>query len=273
MTGLTGKDILTMIDGIAPFELAEGWDNSGLQAGDLTWPVDKILISLDITLPVMEEARAWGADLVLSHHPLIMDARKTIDFDTMPGSAILIAAQEKITILSAHTNLDKALNGLNDHFAAMIGLRGLSPLYPEPGSSDREEGVFGLGRIGDLEKGICFQDLVGDIKNRLDLHRVRVIGDLNETVARVAVCTGSGGSLIKEFLQSSADLYITGDLKYHDARQIQEGGKSALDVGHFASEIIAVDLLTQKLEQAGRDLGHRMEIKGFNQEKDPFIIV
>lgn len=262
-----------MIDGIAPFDLAENWDNSGLQAGDLTWPVNRILVSLDITLPVMEEARAWGADLVLSHHPLIMDSTKRIDFSTMPGSAILIAAQKKICILSAHTNLDKALNGLNDHFAEVIGLGRLAPLCPAPGVSDREDMLSGLGRIGELGKRTCLRDLVGVVKNRLGLNRVRAIGDLEDTVVRVAVCTGSGGSLIKDFLNSTADLYITGDLKYHDARQIQEGGKSALDVGHFASEIIAVDLLIQKLEQAGSNLGQKMEIKGFNQEKDPFIIV
>lgn len=270
---LTAKDILAMIDGIAPFDLAENWDNSGLQAGDPAWPVHRVLVSLDITLPVMEEAGSWGADLVVSHHPLMMHSQKNIDFSVMPGSAIAIAARQKICIVSAHTNLDKAVNGLNDYFARTIGLDGLTPLCPESGSLDREDRLSGLGRIGNPGKRICLKDLAEQVKERLCIHRVRVTGDLDSEIAKIAVCTGSGGSLIKEFLDSCADLYITGDLKYHDARQIQEGGKACIDVGHFASEIIAVDLLTQKLEQAGRERGYSLEIKGFNQEKDPFVIV
>ncbi|WP_022668408.1 Nif3-like dinuclear metal center hexameric protein [Desulfospira joergensenii] len=271
--GLTARDILSMVDGFAPFDLAENWDNSGLQSGNLAWPVKKILVSLDITLPVMEAAASWGADLVLSHHPLMMNPEKRIDFGAMPGQAIAISAREKICILSAHTNLDKALNGLNDHFAGIIGLENLVPFYSPPGSFPREEEPAGLGRIGDLGKNIRLKDLVEDVKKRLGLDRARVTGDLEGEISRVAVCTGSGGSLVQEFLDSSAQLYITGDLKYHDARQIQAGGKASVDVGHFGSEIIAVDLLTQQLEQAGRKRGTSMEVKGFNREKDPFIIV
>ncbi len=111
------KDILDILNTIAPFDIAEDWDNSGLQAGNLNWEVKKIMIGLDVTMPLLTAAKEWDSDLVLTHHPLMIQPEKSIDFDTMPGKAIEIAARRKISIISAHTNLDKADDGLNDYFS------------------------------------------------------------------------------------------------------------------------------------------------------------
>jgi len=269
----TVKQIMDMVDEIAPHSLAEPWDNCGLCVGDFTWPVKKILVGLDPCMQVMQAARKWEADMVLTHHPLFITTQKTIDFQHMPGSAIFLAAREKIALVCAHTNLDKARNGLNDFFAERIGVVCTHPLVPDHGISDEQSGITGIGRIGHIASAITLAEMVSKIKQQLGVSQVRVVGDMNAMVEKIAVCTGSGGSLIPDFLTSGADLYVTGDIKYHDARLIEARGRALIDVGHFASEIIAKDLLSRRMRQAASYAGHDLEIKGFNQEADPFAIV
>ena len=275
---LTVKKIIDIINGFAPFDLAENWDNSGLQAGDPDGEIQKIMVSLDVSKEVMEAARDWGADLVLSHHPLQMTPVKSIDFSKMPGSAIGLAAREHISIISAHTNLDKAVDGLNDYFAQIIGVNCDESLCPDLNKAashlDESKGQLqGLGRIGHLKSVLSLRDLALNVKERLGLEHLRVIGDLDLQVDRVALCTGSGGSLMDCFLGSSADVYITGDVKYHEARQVEINHKGLIDVGHFASEIIVVDLLESSLSQALASVGYDIKIQGFKKEKDPFKTV
>ncbi|MCP3943188.1 MAG: Nif3-like dinuclear metal center hexameric protein [Desulfobacteraceae bacterium] len=272
---LTVKKIIDIIDAFAPFDLAEDWDNSGLQVGSLGWTIQKIMISLDVSMDVMEAAKAWGADLVLTHHPLQMKSEKSIDFAKMPGSAIALAAREKISILSVHTNLDKTINGLNDYFAKIIGVNCDEPLHGNTSQSiqSHDNNLQGIGRIGYLDYALSLQDLIAQIKKRLGLEFLRVTGDLNLQVKKIALCTGSGGSLIDSFLESSADVYITGDIKYHEARQVEIRHKGLIDVGHFASEIIVVDLLESCLAQTLSSSGYNIKIKGFKEEQDPFKTV
>jgi len=280
---LTVKKIIDIINGFAPFALAENWDNSGLQAGDPDGEIQKIMVSLDVSKEVMEAARDWGADLVLSHHPLQMNPVKSIDFSKMPGSAIGLAAREQISIISAHTNLDKAVDGLNDYFAQIMGVNCDESLCPDSIISDSKKAASplyeskgqlqGLGRIGHLKSVLSLRELALNVKERLGLEHLRVIGDLDLQVDRVALCTGSGGSLMDCFLGSSADVYITGDVKYHEARQVEMNHKGLIDVGHFASEIIVVDLLESSLAQALASVGYDIKIQGFKKEKDPFKTV
>ncbi len=268
--GLAVKDVMGIIDAMTPFGLAEDWDNSGLQAGELLWPVTKIMVSLDVTMAVMEAAKVWEADMVLSHHPLMFKPEKTIDFGKMPGSAIAAAARNRISIVSAHTNLDKAPGGLNDAFAHLIGLTQITGFCPDPGLGQAIQDPGGFGRIGKFPKKASLKTLARDLKKRLGLDGIRVIGNLEQDVLWGAVCTGSGGSLIPQFLDSKADVFITGDLKYHDARLIEEKGKTAVDAGHFVSEHMAVDLLKQQLEQSAAIRENGLKIKGFLNQEDPF---
>jgi dinuclear metal center YbgI/SA1388 family protein len=273
---LTVKKIMEFINDFAPFNLAESWDNSGLQAGDPDGSVQKILVSLDVTMAVMEAARDWGADLVLSHHPLQISPSKSIDFNKMPGSAIAMAARERISILSAHTNLDKAADGLNDYFAGIMGVDCDQSLDFDPktkDSGDSAERLQGIGRIGHLKAPLSLRELALQVKERFRIKHLRVIGDLDLHVNTVALCTGSGGSLLDCFLASSADVYITGDIKYHEARQVEMHHKGLIDVGHFASEAIVVDLLESSLAKAVESAGYDIRIKGFKKEKDPFKTV
>ena len=260
----TTNDILALFKGFAPFDLAEKWDNCGLQVGHPGMPVTKMMVALDISMEAVNYAVSQGAQLLLTHHPLFISAPQHIDFSRMPGSAIAVAAQHGISLIAAHTNVDKAEDGLNDCFADYVGLNQTSPFIPEP------DGNVGIGRVGALADAICVKDMAKRLKERLQADHVRVVGDLDQRVTKIAICTGSGGSLVHDFLESDAELYITGDIKYHEARDIEAHQKSLIDVGHFASEIIVVDFLARKIRENAMEAGYDLEVLGFKNEMDPF---
>lgn len=272
MTIVKTKDILALLNEFAPFDLSEDWDNCGLQVGRLDAEVRKIIISLDVSLPVLDVAVKDHCDLVLTHHPLFMSPQKKIAFDRMPGKAIETAAKHGINIISIHTNMDKANEGLNDYFASVIGLKDIAPLSIGL-LQNLNQTHMGFGRIGYLHSSQSLKPFAKQIKERLNLGFLRITGDLDILVNAVAVCTGSGGSLIEEFIKSEANVFITGDLKYHEARRVEEESKAVIDVGHFSSEQMVVDLIYHKLTAAFEKLGYHIEIVTYKRDKDPFTIL
>ena len=267
-------DIIELVDTLAPFGFAEEWDNCGLQAGDPRWPAHRVMIALDVTIQAMEEAKNRNAGILLTHHPLLMKPLKSVSFDTMPGSALSISCRNRISIVSAHTSLDKARDGLNDYFASLVGLCDTRPLIPVPDQQGNPAEPAGFGRIGRLTSPGPVETVAAQIKHALGIDYVKVVGNRGkEKMDAAAVCTGSGGSFVEQFLRSGADLYITGDIKYHEARRIEENGRALIDVGHFASEIAAVDLLYDRLKPACDQAGFEVEIIKYKKEKDPFIIL
>ncbi len=267
------EEIIELINSIAPFDIAEEWDNCGLQAGNLNQEVKKVIIGLDVSIPLMNAAKESRCDIVLTHHPLMLTPEKNIDFSKMPGKAIEIAARHRINIISAHTNLDKADDGLNDCFAAMLGIQKTKVFYTGTQPVASEDEIIGIGRIGSLEKQTSLIQFAETVKEKLALNHLRITGNMDMPIETIAVCTGSGGSLVDAFLRSNADAYVTGDIKYHEARLIEENSKALIDVGHFGSEFMAVELLHDKLSQAAQKKQLNIEIKKFKEEKDPFIIV
>lgn len=269
---VTVTDFLEMIDGIAPFRLAEKWDNCGLQTGDPDWPVRRILVCLDVSPDVLSAAKDLECDLILSHHPLMMAPEKSLDFSRMPGLAVAASAVGRTAIVSAHTNLDKARDGLNDYFALKLGIDCTGPFLTEPADDDPSP-MAGLGRLGTITPALSLRELAEKIKRDLNMPGLRVIGNLDTPVREVALCTGSGGSLCAHFLKSSAQVYLTGDLKYHEARDIEAGKKAAIDVGHFASEHIVTQLFKIRLEALARSRDLDLEVIEYEKDEDPFIII
>ncbi len=266
------QDILILLNEIAPFDLAEDWDNSGLQVGRMNGEVKKALIGLDVSLPLINFAAHQNFDLIITHHPLMFQTGKSIEFDQMPGKAIEIAAKQSISIISLHTNIDKAMGGLNDYFASSIGIKKINPFLIDHSAKCLKPEEIGIGRIGYLDQKIALKDLANQIKKKLNLSYLRVTGDMDMTIETVAICTGSGGSLIEYFLKSGAEVFITGDLKYHDARRVEEFSKGMIDVGHFASESMVIDLLFERLSFAFHEAGFDIKIIKYKEEKDPFTI-
>jgi len=261
------SDVIAIMDELAPPKLAENWDNPGLQAGSPAWPVRKIMVALDASPAVVTNACQQNVDLLITHHPFIFTAMKQIDYSTPLGQMIETAVNHRLSIFSAHTNLDWTAGGLNDLFAEMIGLKNVSVLEPVPDASPES----GLGRIGEIAPPIDLAGVAGNIKAALGLQSLRVAGPFDMVVSRAAICTGGGSGLLDAFFASSAHVFITGDLRYHDARNAELYHRGLIDVGHFASEHIVVDLLCRKLADELAEKGHDVSVIGSDKESEPFI--
>jgi dinuclear metal center YbgI/SA1388 family protein len=369
---VTIRHIIDIMEGIAPSSLAEAWDNIGLQVGHDQWPVDKIWVALDATDKLVDKASVHGVNFLITHHPLIYQPISALDPATPVGRIIAVAAQKKLGIFCAHTNLDSARGGLNDMLAECLGiettriLRAKEPqqyklvvfvpegherkianalfesgagqgekythvsfraegvgtfrpgvmakpligetgevthtseyrievlvpeenlpqvskalhsvhpyeevvydLYAVAGSSSKN----GLGRLGELNEEISLGAFVQRIKKTLGLQTVKVVGNLEQMVKRVALCSGSGKGLLPDFFASDAHVYVTGDLGYHDGRSIEDSGRSLIDIGHFASEHMVVEGLVARLKEALSVRGYSVQIEPYREEKDCYQYV
>jgi dinuclear metal center YbgI/SA1388 family protein len=275
----TVAQIIEIMDRLTPPWLAKEWDNVGLQIGDPRLPVQRIWIALDPGAQVIEAACKNKVDLLITHHPLIFRPLKSIDFGTPGGSIIQMAAQHQLSIFAAHTNFDIVSDGVNDILAQRLGIKHLEILQPikleasaqnEMRLSAGGEVAYGIGRIGVLDRPNSLKTLVSMVKKKLKLNFVKVAGDPKMKISRVALCSGSGSSLVPAFLSSEADVYISGDIHYHNARDAENVQRAIIDIGHFASEHLMVEALAQRLEQLISEAGINAKIKACTLEKDPF---
>jgi putative NIF3 family GTP cyclohydrolase 1 type 2 len=173
-------------------------------------------------------------------------------------------------------------DGVNDVLAQQLGLRNLTVLHPVQVRQRAKEGVapwtdseaeYGIGRIGSLAKTGSLRSLVSMVKKKLELDFIKVAGDLEMKVKQVAICSGSGSSLMQSFLASKAQAYISGDIHYHDAREAEALNRAIIDIGHFPSEHLMVDAFARQLENVFNKHGIKAEIMACTIEKDPFRII
>ena len=341
------KNLSNNLDKIAPFFLQESFDNSGIQFADLDAPVIKILLSLDVTQDVLDEALENKVNLIITHHPLLFSPLKQITKQKNPLLYQVIT--HKINLIAFHTNFDLAEGGLNDYVANLLGIKKIAPLqsslekifkfavyvpvkhadkvsraifeagagkidkYIETSFNIAGKGTFKpmegtnpfIGKIGEKEEvqeikietvvaerdldsiiqamksvhpyeepaydvyelktkpsyGIGIFSEIGkeveiskfslEVKNRLQAHYIRLIKSNEQKIKRVALCTGSGGSLLEQVNNKDADLYITGDITYHTALRAKELGLNVLDVEHFDTEKFFVEALYNQLIKFG----------------------
>ena len=262
----TVADIIRILEELAPRQLAEDWDNSGLQVGSMQWPVKKVWVSLDPSPPVIQAACKQNVSLLVTHHPLIFRPLKSIDCSHYLGKSIQLAVEHRLCIFSVHTNLDKTDSGLNDMLAERIGLRDVTVL-------DSHDGSLSFGRIGELARSSSVEALAESVKGALNIEYVRVAGDLKQEVSKVLVCSGSGSGLLQEFLASDAHVYLSGDLRYHDALEVSHAHRAMIDIGHFASEHIMVDALAHLLSTELAAVDAAVEVIAYEKEKDPFVLL
>lgn len=261
----TVSDIIDIMESIAPPRLAEEWDNVGLQVGQKNWHVSAVMIALDPDIDVIAYAVKKNIDILITHHPLIFRSLNSIDFASPIGSVIYTAARHKISVFASHTNLDSVAHGVNDVFANKIGLKNLKPLRKIDGLNND-----GLGRVGNLDKQTTLISFALEIKKKLGLEHIKIVGKRDMLVNKVAVCSGSGSSLMNDFFLSGAEIYISGDLRYHDSKEVEAKGFGLIDVGHFASEHLIVDDLAKRLEKAVSDVGINVRIETYPHGEDPF---
>ncbi|HWH13366.1 MAG TPA: Nif3-like dinuclear metal center hexameric protein [Miltoncostaeaceae bacterium] len=234
--------LLALVDRLAPAALAEDWDNVGLIVGRHNRPVRRVLVALELRDEVLHEARERGCDTVLTHHPTIFPALAAVTDGAPAAELVLSAAESRTTVVAAHTNLDACHGGLNDQLAEMLGLSGTRPLRPHPARAGE-----GLGRIGRAGPG-PLEALVRRLEAALEGARVDYVGDPGARVELVACCTGSGASLIPDARAAEVDVYVTGDLTYHDADRAQ--GMPLVLAPHAATERIALRRWFRTLERA-----------------------
>jgi len=228
------KEIINAIEEFAPLSIQEGWDNSGLCVGSSEDEVTSVLLGLDCTPELVDEAVACGADMIVTHHPLIFKGVKRISPEDQTGEAIIKAVRAGISIYAAHTSADKVLAGVSGAMAARLGLEDVR-ILEEDG-----EGT-GLGVVGDLAEPLTAMEAVALVKDRFSLKSLRTSRPVEGKITRVAMCGGSGGSLIGAARKAGADLYLSGDISYHNF--FTENGFMIMDIGHYESEIEIVDIL------------------------------
>ncbi len=228
-------DAYNYIDGFAPFCTKAQWDNSGLLVGDLSCVVTGITVCLDVTEDVLKAASENGCNLIISHHPVIFREVRSFLSDSLAYKAVSMG----ISIISAHTNFDKAPDGVNDILCKTLGIRS------EKCSSEIAEGFL---NVGTFQKEYSAFELAEHISKCLG-GAVKYC-DSKRPVTRVAVCSGSGDDFIAEALSLGCDGYITGEASYHKMLDAKEQGISVFAAGHFETEIGAVKELTERLRNS-----------------------
>ena len=236
------KDILAYVGQFAPWELAEPWDNVGLMVGNPDQEATGVLIALDPTLQVIEEAILEKANIILTHHPLIFHPLKSINTATPIGQFLKKALVHDIAVVSCHTNLDIISDGVSDALARALYLRNTRPLNLTGKRPDQ-----GFGKVGNLPTPMQGESFIHFVAQRLNLQAMMIAGPQPETVSTIAVCGGSGSDLAEAALQEGADIYITAELKHSVARWAEDNGLCVIDAGHFATENIIIPSLLARM--------------------------
>lgn len=369
--GVPGRDIVSIIEDLAPLGLAEEWDNTGWQLGDPGAVVTRVLLALDLSSVVVKEAQEKKAELIICHHPLFMKGIKNLRLDNPRGALIAELIKSNIGVYAAHTNLDSAAGGVNEVLANKIGLidaevmhrsagetynklvvfvpvehtdavaeaisragagwigrysdctfrvkgtgtfrplEGTNPFIGQQGQLEKTDEVrletivpasrvkpvikamlashpyeevaydlyplenqvssLGFGRVGNLREAVPFADFIINVKENLGLPTARVGGSMWKEIRRVAVCGGSGAEMWPIAAAMGADVFVTGDVKYHTAQDMVAAGVNFVDAGHFATEHLIMPELQNKLSEICGTRGMSVEFILTRRQSDPFM--
>lgn len=235
---VTVADITAHLEGLYPPQTAEPWDAVGLTVGEDDARVSRVLFAVDIDPVVVAEAIEIGAELIVTHHPLFLSGTITVAANTPKGRMVHDLITGGVALYTAHTNADIAPSGVNDSLADLLDLTDTEPLAPSA-HPDAHPGS-GLGRVGRLAEPVTLQEFAERVAQRLPAtaHGVRVHGNMDRALSRIAVCGGSGDSYLDAAREAGADAYLTADLRHHRASEAghEVGAPALIDVAHFASE-------------------------------------
>jgi dinuclear metal center YbgI/SA1388 family protein len=263
------------VEELWPESLAESWDEVGLVAGHPSADVTRVMFAVDPTIEVIDEAIEWGAELLITHHPLLLRGVTSVAANTPKGRAVHRLIESGTALLTVHTNGDSAVGGVSDVLADALGLENVSPLTPASDGLPEE----GIGRVGDLSESMTLGDFAARVFGILPAVAggVRVSGDKDGLVQRVAVCGGAGDSLFDEVRASNADLYVTADLRHHPASEAREAAVNdrpyLIDVSHFASEWLWLPAAAEALGNVLADQGLDVEIRVSTTNSDPWDFI
>ncbi|MFP3580464.1 Nif3-like dinuclear metal center hexameric protein [Arthrobacter sp. SIMBA_036] len=267
--------VLLAVEELWPESLAEDWDEVGLVVGHPAVPVEKIMFAVDPTLAVIDEAIEWGAQLLITHHPLLLKGVNSVAATSAKGLAVHRLIEAGAALLTVHTNGDSAVGGVSDVLADALGLENVSPLTVAANGLPEE----GIGRVGDLSDIMTLGDFAARVFEMLPAVAggVRVAGDKDGLVKRVAVCGGAGDSLFGAVRANHADVYVTADMRHHPASEAREGTPNGrpylIDVSHFASEWLWLPPAAEALGNVLADQGYDVEIRVSTTNSDPWDFI
>ncbi len=241
---------LQLMDEIAPISSQEAWDNSGLQIDYGNQEVSRILVALEITGDVIEEAISKKTNMIVVHHPLIFEPIRAVDCKQVEGDYIIRLIRNGISVYASHTCFDSARNGNNDQLMNLLGVQRFSRLNM-PGKGFEESA---MARIGTLPEPVFLSEFLKRLVDVLgNPGGIKISGDSSRLIQKVAVCTGAGGEYFAGAVAAKADVFISGDIKHHDAQKAKESGICIIDAGHYGTEYIFVENMVQQLRQKGGD--------------------
>ena len=242
------RDITAVLESFAPLSIQEKWDNSGLCIGSPDQEVHGVLLGFDCTPALVDEAVACGADLIVTHHPLIFGGLKRIAPEDPVGLAVIKAVRAGIAVYAAHTTADKVPAGVSGAMARRLGLQNVSILEPDGTRFlDGADETVGMGVVGDFPEPMDCAAALVRVKEAFGLKAVRCSRFTDTPIRRVAMCGGSGSSLIEAARAVGAQLYLSGDISYHHF--FTPDGFVVMDIGHFESEVEIVDILFSLLRK------------------------
>lgn len=260
------RNVMDVMERIAPKKLAEDWDNPGLLVGSPNDEVRRVLVCLDVRETIVKRAAAEDFQMIVAHHPVIFRGLKKLRTDLPDGRLLGALLRAGVAVFAAHTNLDSVEGGVNDVLAARIGLNPetIAPL----GHAD--ELSESLGRVGKLPAPMEARAFAEQVKKGLGAINIRFVSGGDHPVKKVGLCSGSGAEFIERAALLGCDAFVTGDVRYHDAQRAAALGIHVVDAGHFATEQPVVEILAKRLAE---ELGDKVEIVADAAARDFFEIL
>lgn len=255
------RDIIAKLEKIYPYQMAMDWDNPGLQVGRMEHPVRKVVLALDATDTVIERCVREDADLLITHHPLLMGGIRQVNEQSMAGRRILAMAENGISHFAIHTNYDTVKMG------SLAGnMLGLSDTEILEVTGSTEQGPYGIGEAGLLPQEMTAEACCALVKKIFHLDGIRLFGNKEKKVRYVAISPGSGKSMIKPALALGVDLLVTGDIGHHDGIDAVDQGMLVADAGHYGIEHIFIRQMSEWIRETYPELAV-IEV----QDQMPFV--
>lgn len=264
----TVQDILDIIEKVAPTGLAEDWDNVGLMIGNPNKPVQKILVGLDPTLKLLDEARSSGANLLITHHPFIFHPLKSIDLGRADGIFVERAVQSGVNVIGCHTNLDSTFKGVSHSLGMKLGLEDIVPLV-----AHSTESQCGMGSIGRYSQSISADTFLARLRQACEPPWLLATANKPETIDCVAVCGGSCSELASVAYEKGAQVFVTSEVKHSIARWAEQEGLWLVDAGHFATENQALELFAENLKEEFSRLSMEVDMYITREQKAPLLLM
>lgn len=265
------KDIMSLMEEIAPARFKESYDNVGLMLGDKNAAIKSVLVTLDCTLEVIQEAIDKDCDLIVSHHPILFLKPSNINEDTLVGKKLRMLIKNDINVFSSHTNLDSVKGGMNDIVMTLLKYEDAEIM--EVNGEDKKGNAVGVGRIYEFKEEKSLGEVIEDCKSAFECQHLRYAGELDWGIKKVAVVNGSGQDYFSLAKKLGADCIITGDTSYHYVSDYKEEKIAIIDAGHFDTEWPAMKYFGKEFEKIIKAKGLELDVKISEKNRNPYTFI